>query len=263
MSRIDFESAVIERSSRVPIVVDFWASWCGPCRMLGPLLDNLADEAAGRWELVKIDTEAQPELARQWNVMSIPAVKLFHQGRPVGEFVGALPENAVREWLGRHLPDADRERLTELVSRWPAEGPALIPELEAIASRRPELSEAHLRLAQACLADEVDAARAALTHGDAAEHPELHRALSDLIELLDYGASVPERALDSFDAARMALRQHRPHDALEKLVDAAEIDARFANELVRRSAVALLQLLGTEDESVLDQRRRLAMALHS
>ena len=105
-----FQTDVIEASHQVPMVVDFWAEWCGPCRILGPILERLAEEAEGRWRLAKVDTEAFPDEAQQYGVRGIPNVKLFVDGRPVDEFVGALPETQVREWLERAIPsDADRK----------------------------------------------------------------------------------------------------------------------------------------------------------
>lgn len=105
----DFEKEIIEESHRLPLVVDFWASWCVPCRILGPVLEKLATESGGRWRLAKVDTEAFPEEAARYGIRGIPNVKLFVDGRPVDEFVGALPESEVRRWLERAIPsDADR-----------------------------------------------------------------------------------------------------------------------------------------------------------
>ncbi len=100
----DFQQDVIETSRRKPVLVDFWAPWCGPCRMLSPTLDRLARESKGAWRLVKINTDQHPDLATRYEVRGIPAVKLFVNGAVAAEFVGALPEHAVRQWLDEHLP---------------------------------------------------------------------------------------------------------------------------------------------------------------
>ncbi|MCB1123351.1 MAG: thioredoxin [Verrucomicrobiae bacterium] len=102
----DFQKEVIARSREVPVVVDFWAPWCGPCRMLGPVIEKLASESGGRWDLVKVNTDHNPDIARQYQIRGIPNLKLFIDGRVVGEAVGAQPEPMLRQWIDRYLPTA-------------------------------------------------------------------------------------------------------------------------------------------------------------
>jgi putative thioredoxin len=108
---VNFQADVLERSRQIPVLVDFWAEWCGPCKMLGPVVEKLAGEAGGRWALVKVNTEVHPELAAQFQIRGIPNLKLFHQGAVIAELGGALPEPQLRAWLAENLPTPKREAM--------------------------------------------------------------------------------------------------------------------------------------------------------
>lgn len=98
-----FEQEVIEKSKEIPVLVDFWASWCPPCEMLTPILEKLVKDYDGKFILVKLNVDNSPEKAREYNIMSIPNVKLFKDGKVVDEFVGAISEGQVREFLDENL----------------------------------------------------------------------------------------------------------------------------------------------------------------
>lgn len=100
----NFQKEVLDKSHEKPVLVDFWAPWCGPCRVLGPTLEKLAKANKGAWRLVKINADKYPGLSQRYGIRGIPAVKLFVDGEVRDEFVGALPEHAIRQWLNRALP---------------------------------------------------------------------------------------------------------------------------------------------------------------
>jgi putative thioredoxin len=110
VNEANFEREVIERSATLPVVVDFWAEWCGPCRALGPILERAAESRAGDVVLAKLDTDANPELARRFSIRGIPAVKAFREGIVVDEFVGVQPPPSVERFFDRLVP-SEAERL--------------------------------------------------------------------------------------------------------------------------------------------------------
>ncbi|MEO0338758.1 MAG: thioredoxin, partial [Bacteroidota bacterium] len=114
---MDFQKTVIDKSFDQPVVVDFWASWCGPCQVLGPIIEEIAEEQKDKWNLVKVDTEQNQELAQEYEVMSIPNVKLFHKGEVIAEFMGALPRTSILNWLEEYLPSASKENLEDILER--------------------------------------------------------------------------------------------------------------------------------------------------
>ncbi|MCB0791400.1 MAG: tetratricopeptide repeat protein [Flavobacteriales bacterium] len=258
----DFERQVIARSADVPVLVDLWAAWCGPCRFLGPIVEKLADEADGRWELVKVDVEANPALAERFQVRGIPALKLFHKGAVIAELAGALPEAQLLAWIEAHLPTPGGERLAEARSLLEAgrekEATTL---LEGIVREMPEVEEARVLLARAIVFDDPGRVRELLAHHGHLDGAETLLVLSDA--LMREVATLPEGAARaSMAEALEALHQHDMDSALERLIEVVLRDKPYADELARRLCVALFEHLGPAHPLTRSHRRRFDMALY-
>lgn len=237
-----FQTSVIERSRTVPVVVDFWAEWCGPCRQLGPVLEQAVSARDGRIELAKLDVDANPNLSLQYGIQSIPAVKAFKDGGVAAEFIGAQPPAAVDQFLDSLLPSpAD-----ELVARGDEES------LRAAVALEPSRADAAVPLARLLLGRGDNDGALALVR----EVPGSFAAdgLASRIELARRGdpdLSEAFAALDGSDPAR----------ALDLLIGALA-SADGAKDDIRRVVVGILDELGVESELAREARRRLASALY-
>jgi putative thioredoxin len=270
-----FQSAVIERSREVPVVVDFWAVWCGPCRSLGPILEKLAQEYAGRFILARLNVDENQRLSAQYNIQGIPAVKGFRDGKVAEEFVGALPQPAVRQFLERLLPNELDLKITAarqaLAAGRPAEAEAA---LSALLQEKPDYAAALLALAEVEMArDQYAAALAWLDRVPAgtregAEASRLRQGLR--MRQAAAGATESELAAklaaDSADlAARFQLAsllagEQRYQEALEQYLEVVRRDRGAYRNQAREAMIYLFDVLA-EDPLARTYRNRLASVL--
>lgn len=263
----DFSREVLERSREKPVLVDFWAPWCGPCRQLSPTLESLAEEATD-WELVKVNTDENQEVARRYGIRGIPNVKLFVDGEPVEEFTGALPRHQIEQWLEENLPSESMEKL--------ARAEALIGEgaddqartlLEELISEDPDNHEAPILLARSVVLEDperaVDLLNGHITDGESEQVAENVQTLAELLHLAETPADLPdEEGKERFLDALEALSKERFEEAVEAFIAVIQTNRYYQDDASRRACVALFDLLGPKHEVTRTYRRKFDMALY-
>jgi putative thioredoxin len=263
----DFQAEVIEASRERPVLVDFWAPWCGPCRILGPVLEKLASERGARWTLAKLNTDENPAVASRYRISSIPAVKLFVDGEPAAEFVGALPEARVRQWLDENLPDPTRQRLQVAIESFDAgdEAAAEATARETLASD-PENAEAQMLLARALVLRDPDEALG-LAREAARKRPALTPAGLAIdavagLARLDVASIAPDgRAKEAYVDAAEKLAAADVDGALSKLIEAIRVDRRYADDAPRKACLAIFTVLGEKHPVTRKHRQAFNMAV--
>jgi len=237
-----FESEVLEASKTTPVLVDFWAPWCAPCKVLGPILEKLEREYQGRFKLVKVDSDQNSELAAAFNVRSIPAVFGFRNGQAVAQFLGALPESQVRTFIEKLLPSQDENNI-ELAGSL--------------------LEEGRLEEAERLLADiqpnmdwdaKVQALRAAIGYARSAGGNE-----ADLRSRI---AAKPGDLDARLALARLHASRKQYGEAMQELLEIVRRDKEWRDGEARRELLALFTLAADQPELVTEYRRKLATTLY-
>jgi putative thioredoxin len=274
----DFDRLVLEASHERPVVVDFWAPWCGPCLVLGPLLERVIGSLAGRASLAKVNVDQNPRLAGQWRIQSIPLVKVFRNGEVVKDLLGALPEAELRRQLGEVIP---------------SETDDLVAEGDRLAEQgKPQLAEAKYRQALETDSDQSEAAvklaEMALERGDIADARDLMDrvrpapSISSRLEALEGRIWLAERCKDSglLEACRQRLAsdpddlaarfylgcclaaERKYQDALDELLAVVRADKRYDDGAATQAMVHIFAILGQSDELARRYRALLSRELY-
>ena len=293
----NFETEVIAASMTQPVLVDFWAPWCGPCKVIGPLLEKLELAYAGRFKLVKIDSDQQQQLSAAFGVKSIPTVILLMNGQPVDGFTGALTEGKIREFLDKHVPEADeaQEELPPEVEDQPPLSPAdALERLSQASAAAPDNDDARFDYVKALLlAGRADDAKLAFAPV-IAKTGGVRRldSLQRLIGAMDFAAGQadgPRAILEAdskiaankrdfearFDKARLLMAQQQWTGAMDELLEILMRDKAWNDDLARKTYIAILDVIEApkpkvadgqippDDPTVASYRRRLSSVVLS
>jgi putative thioredoxin len=273
-----FQREVLDASKALPVVVDFWAPWCGPCKVLKPVLEKLAAEYGGKFKLAKLNSDENPKVSAEYGIRSIPDVMAFRDGQPVSHFLGAVPESQVRAFIDALIPSpSEAERTKAAGLRQAGDLPAAIAALRTAIELDADNGRARLDLAEALIEGrQVDEAEALLDavkpHIDHDERLATLRSAAAFARSAGSGAS--EHGLrdrlqknPADHAARLALARlqagaKRYQPALDELLEVVRRDRNFNDGEARREILAIFNLAADQPELVSAYRKKLASALN-
>lgn len=266
----DFQRHVLQRSRDVPVVVDFWAEWCGPCRVLSPLLETMADRYQGSFELAKVDVDQNQELAAQFGVQGIPTVVAFRDGAPIARFTGAVPEEALREWLDGIMP-TELDLMVDQARTARIEGDDTAAEhiFRQVLEQRPSHTEAGTSLAS-MLIDRGDTEEALIVLGRVDPDAEVERLQAaarlkassdnDISELEARTEADPEDDPSRLELALALAARNEYEPALDNLLAIVRRKGESMDQ-ARRAMLDIFGVLGDEHPLTTSYRRQLASAL--
>jgi putative thioredoxin len=262
VTEAEFEEKVLRRSLQVPVLIDFWADWCGPCKQLTPVLEKLADEGGGAWVLAKVDTEANQAISAQLQIQSIPSVFLALGGRLIQGFQGALPEAQVRAFLEQVLAAAQQAGIGAAAPE--GEGPPSVPV-------DPEVLAAEDALSRGDYATALSSYDAILARSPGDPEALLGKAWAGLLqrasdldpaEVLAAAEARPDDVAAQTAAADVEVLSERIQEAIDRLLNLVRRTAGDERDQARVHLLELFSVLDPEDERVVAGRRALANALY-
>lgn len=264
----DFTTDVLEQSKTKPVLVDFWAEWCQPCKMLTPVLEHLAEKHQDSWTFAKVDTEKFPEIANEYGVRGIPNVKLFADGKVVDEFTGVQPDYAIEQWLQRALPSKhakDTAHAEQLIADENTTEARAV--LERVLVEAPDNEHARVLMAQLCIfsnpqrAEElVENVLADSRYYDKAESV---RAFARFGTLMAQPEALPEGEQKEVYLAAIAAVEQRNFDAaLDGFINVIREDRYYDDDGSRKACIAIFKYLGEEHDITRKHRRSFDSALY-
>lgn len=290
----NFKEEVLEASKTVPVLLDFWAPWCGPCKSLGPLLEKVEAAYAGRFRLVKVDSDEQQQLASAFGIRSIPTCIMMVDGQPVDSFTGALPEGQIKEFLDRHVPPALEEEVLEEDLMLDTDPEAVLERLQQAVAADPANESARFDYVKQLLSlgreDDAKVAFAPVIAQtsvvrrfdslkrwmDAIDFVATHADAASAEANFDAKIATNKRDFDArFDKARWLMAGQRWTDALDELLDILMRDKAWHDGLARKTYIAVLDIMEApkpkvadgqippEDATVATYRRRLSSVVLS
>jgi putative thioredoxin len=289
----NFEAEVITASRTVPVLVDFWATWCGPCKVIGPLLEKLETQYGGRFKLVKVDSDREQQLASAFGIRSIPTCILLMNGQPVDGFMGALPEGKIKEFLDKHLPPAPQAEEEFVEEEMPGDAGSRLEKLQHAVATDPANDDARFEYVKSLLlAGRIDEAKVAFAPV-VGKIPAVRRfeSLQRWIGALEFAQGVDGPSamaeLDAriganrrdFDArygkARLLMAQQQWTQAMDELLEILMRDKSWNEDLARKTFIAILDIIEPpkpkvaegqippDDPTVATYRRRLSSVVLS